>query len=165
MFFLQQTHSTRVRISILAAFGESYVRDNPGAKFRLVTHEPRPGLTLIPPPDSEKRPISYKFMEAVQRLVPNFTKAELTKIYEKVGSRLHLNQLRRVFVVLSDDERTAAFVGSNLSGSNSVPVAANVRGGRGGRGAHSGPASGTRKRVAEPEVIQPTPSKSARGRL
>ena len=159
----QQTHSTRVRIAIMATFGDSYVRDNPGAKFRLVTHEPRPILTLIPPAAAEKRPMTFKFIDAVQRLVPNFTKNEWAKIYDRVGARLHLNQLRKTFVILSDDDRRQqASQDSVISGANAIPVVSG-RGAVRGRGGGVGGVS-TRKRAAEQEVVQPTPSKSSRGR-
>ena len=164
--FFQQTHSTRVRIAIMAAFGDSYVRDNPGAKFRLVTHEPRPALTLIPPASIEKRPMTFKFIDAVQRLVPNFTKSDWAKIYDRVGARLHLNQLRRTFVILSDDDRHLQSSNDAIvSGPNALPVAP-VGVGRGAmRGRGGGvPGVSTRKRAADQEVTQPTPSKSSRGR-
>ena len=156
VYFLQQTHSTRVRIAILATFGESYVRENPGAKFRLVTHEPRPVLTLLPPANSDKRPMTFQFIDAVQRLTPNFTKAEWSKLYDKVGGRLHLNQLRRTFVILSDDDRHKPSAPDGLTGANSVPVGTVGSRGSGGRG-------GARKRPAEQEGVLPTP-KSSRGR-
>ena len=156
----QQTHSTRVRIAILAAFGESYVRDNTGAKYRIVSHETRPSLTLLPPPATEKRPMTFRFVEACQRLVPNFAKEDWKRIYDKVGARLHLNQLRKVFIILRDEDRPK--VGRDApngpSGANAILPAAPARG-----GSYRG---GLRKRPAGPELVasaQPTPSKSARG--
>ena len=152
---MQQTHSTRIRIAILAAYGESFVRDNPGSKFRLVTHEPRPSITLIPPVNSDKRPMTYRFIEAVQRLAPNFSKDEWKSIYAKVGARLHLNQLSRVFVVLRDDDRPKAVRDpSGLTGGNVAPISAPGRGGY---------RPGLRKRPADQPPL-PTPSKSARGK-
>ena len=151
----------------MATYGESYVRDNPGAKFRLVTHEPRPVLTLIPPPATEKRPMTFRFIDAVQRLSANFTKGEWTKLYDKVGARLHLNQLRKTFVILSDDDRNKS--GSQdavVTGANAIPSLPAVGNGRGagsGRGRGGGGAL-TRKRAADHEIAQPTPSKSTRGR-
>ena len=141
----------------MAAFGESYCRDNKGAKFRLISHEPRPSLTLFPA-ETDKRPMTFRFMEAVQRLTPNFTKAEWGKIYEKVGNRLHLNQLQKVFVVLRDDDRPSG-TGSISSGSNSEPLSASDP----SRGRQ-----GLRKRPAESSSSSlpgPTPVKSSRGRV
>ena len=121
-----------------------------------MTHEPRPSLTLIPPTGSDKRPMSYLFIDAVQRLVPNFTKDDWKSIYSKVGARLHLNQLSKVFVVLNDDDRVKVsrdFPGP--TGANSVVAVP-------GRGGYRG---GLRKRPADQtQPPQPTPSKSARGR-
>ena len=132
-----------------------------------MSHEPRPSLTLIPPSGSEKRPVSYRFIEAVRRLVPNFTKAEWTKLYEKVGARLHIGQLRKTFVILSDEDRPQgrADGGPRVSDANSVPVSSNTRGRGGGGGRGGGTIPGVRKRAAEADVVQPTPSKSARGRV
>ena len=127
-----------------------------------MSHEPRPSLTLIPPPDADKRPMSFKFIDAVQRLPANFTKAEWSRLYDKVGARLHLNQLRKVFVILKDDDRKSSD-GPRTSNSNSFPVSAHTRG-RGGRGGYT-TVPGVRKRAAESETTQPTPSKSARGRV
>ena len=119
-------------------------------------------MTLIPPPEADKRPMSFRFIDAVQRLSPNFTKTEWSRLYDKVGNRLHLNQLRKVFVILKDEDRKTG-EGPRTSDSNSVPVSANTRG-RGGRGGYT-TVPGVRKRVAETEPVQPTPSKSARGRV
>ena len=153
-------------MAILATFGESYVRENTGGRFRLVSHESRPSLTLIPPMDSDKRPSTFRFIDAVQRLTPNFTKAEWTKLYEKVGARLHLGQLKKTFIVLSDEERSQGRFegGPRVSGSNSVPAPSHIltRGRGGGRG--GGGVPGVRKRVAESDAAQPTPSKASRGR-
>ena len=56
-------------------------------------------------------------MDAVQRLVPNFNKTEWASIYDKVGARLHFGQLKRVFVVLSDEDRSSqpGFSGSDMT--------------------------------------------------
>ena len=108
--------------------------------------------------------MSFRFIEAVQRLSPNFTKSEWTKLYDKVGARLHLNQLRKVFVILNDEDRKSS-EGPRTSDSNSVPVSAFTRGrGRGGATVGSG-VPGVRKRVADADPAVPTPSKSARGRV
>jgi len=125
-------------LAILSAFGESYVRDNEGAQYRLISHETRPCLTLVPPPSVEKRPMTFRFIDAVQRLVPNFSRKEWDGIYDKVGTRLHLGQLKKVFVVLADEDRPQAsrFSGPTVSGSNAQPVGRG-RGGRGGRGGRS----------------------------
>ena len=165
----QQTHSTRVRLAILSAFGDAFVKDNKDATFRLIAHESRPSLTLIPAPGSDKRPISYRFLDAVQRLTPNFPKATWSKLYEKVGSRLHLGQLKKTFVILSDEDRAMPGRDSTLvSGANSVPLS--TRGGRrGGRGASirggrvpEGHAS-SHKRGPE-DSLSSTPVKSRRGK-
>ena len=109
--------------------------------------------------------MSYRFIDAVQRLTPNFTKTEWNKLYEKVGARLHLNQLRKVFVILSDDDRLSGHgghgEGPRVSDANALPISAHTRGR--GRGGTSVP--GVRKRAAESDPAQPTPSKSLRGRV
>jgi len=154
-----------VRLAILSAFGESFTRDNQGSKYRLVSHESRPSLTLIPAPGGEKRPMTYRFIEAVQRLTPNFTPAEWGKIYEKVGVRLHAGQLRKVFVVLSDDDRLRSGQrdsGPPLSGANALP---SIRGGRGrGRGGRRGDGDRDSLKRGPDDAVGATPAKNRRGK-
>ena len=106
--------------------------------------------------------MTFRFIDAVQRLVPNFTKPEWSKLYEKVGARLHLNQLKKTFVILSDDERPQ-YSTSVLSGTNALPISGGGRG-RGAPAPRGAGRGGNRKRVAESDTVLPTPSKSARGR-
>lgn len=155
-------------MAILSAFGESYVRDNKDAKYRLISHETRPSLTLIPPPSVDKRPMSFKFIDAVQRLVPNFTKDEWGKIYDKVGTRLHVGKLQKVFILLSDEDRLQAGSrsGPAASGSNTIPLAGGSsvrgRGGQGGRFSQGLDRSGLKRgHGSDPSA---TPAKSRRGK-
>jgi len=159
-----------VRLAILSAFGESFVKDNKDSTYRLIAHESRPSLTLIPAQGSDKRPISYRFIDAVQRLTPNFPKATWSKLYDKVGARLHMGQLKRTFVILSDEDRASQGRDSGQgSGANSVPISSRGgrRGGRGvstrgGRGGHEGSGPGL-KRGPE-ETLCATPVKARRGK-
>jgi len=148
----------------LSAFGDAFVRENKDATFRLVAHESRPVLTLIPAPSLDKRPMSYKFIDAVLRLTPNFPKKTWDRLYEKVGGRLHLGQLQKTFIVLSDEDRLQS--GKDLSpasGANSQPLVPS-RGRRGGRGAQvRGGAAVSNKRVLDDPGVA-TPTKSKRGR-
>jgi len=165
----QHTHSTRVRLAILSAFGDVYIRDNKDAKCRLIAHESRPSLTLIPPPSTEKRPVTYRFIEAVQRLVPNFSKKVWSDLYSKVGTRLHLGQLKKVFIILNDEDRLLPGRDSaQLSGANAVPVAGRGRGVGRGRLATRGGRSGSdehqhNKRGLE-DPSSATPAKTRRGK-
>lgn len=138
----------------------------------MISHEARPSLTLIPPTSVDKRPMTFRFIEAVQRLVPNFTKEEWEKIYEKVGARLHLGQLQKVFVILSDEDRLTPNnrSGPIASGSNLAPLSS--RGGRGGRGGGGGgrgghqSSEGSRERLKRGFEGDPsaTPAKNRRGK-
>jgi len=163
----QHTHSTRVRLAILSAFGEAFVKDNKDSTYRLIAHESRPSLTLIPAQGSDKRPVSYRFIEAVQRLTPNFPKDTWSKLYEKVGARLHMGQLKRTFVILSDEDRASGRDSGLASGANSVPVSGRGgrRGGRGlatrgGRGGHDG--SGPSNKRGPEDILSATPAKTTR---
>jgi len=118
-------------------------------------------LTLIPAAGSDKRPVSYRFMEAVQRLTPNFPKKTWDKLYEKTGARLHLGQLKKTFVILNDEDRQSGRGHDPASGANAMPVS---RGrGRGGRGALTRGGSASAKRVLDDPGLS-TPAKSKRGR-
>ena len=99
--------------------------------------------------------MSYPFIDAVQHLTPHFTKDEWGKIYEKVGSRLQMGLLKKVFVILSDDDRLSV-AGGGPSGANSISLPASSRG------------EGLRKRPADSDLgpgPHPTPSRSAKGRF
>jgi len=124
-------------------------------------------LTLIPAQGSDKRPVSYRFIEAVQRLTPNFPKDTWSKLYEKVGARLHMGQLKRTFVILSDEDRASGRDSGLASGANSVPVSGRGgrRGGRGlatrgGRGGHDG--SGPSNKRGPEDILSATPAKTTR---
>jgi len=147
----------------MSAYGEAFVRENTGAKYRLVSHESRPQLTLIHPATSEKRPSSFRFIDAVTRLTSNFLKKEWEAIYEKAGARLHAGQLRQVFVILSDEDRVTPSSRSDppASGGNAQPLS--FRGGRGGRGGGSGRGGRGTKHGAEDQVVA-TPAKVRRGK-
>jgi len=157
-------------LAILSAFGDVYVRDNKDAKCRLIAHESRPSLTLIPPPSTEKRPMTYRFIEAVQKLVPNFSKKVWSELYSKVGTRLHLGQLRKVFIIFNDEDRLVPGRDSvQVSGANAMPVSGRGRGGGRGRGLSTrGGRTGSddhhpNKRGLE-DPASATPAKTRRGK-
>jgi hypothetical protein len=114
--------------------------------------------------------MTFRFIDAVSRLVPNFTPDEFKAIYDKVGGRLHQGQLRKVFVILNDDDRPATRDrAANLSGSNLQTIQTHTRGGRGGRGGRGRGAAVSfsnddHKRKADSEAVSATPAKSRRGR-
>jgi len=154
-----------VRLAILSAFGDAFVRENKDATFRLVAHESRPVLTLIPAPGLDKRPMSYRFIDAVLRLTPNFPKKTWDRLYEKTGARLHLGQLKKTFVILNDEDRhTSGRDFDPASGANALPISASRGRGRGGRGVHvrGGSSASAKRGLDDPGLT--TPAKSKRGR-
>jgi hypothetical protein len=110
--------------------------------------------------------MTFRFIDAVQRLVPNFTKKEWDTIYEKAGARLHSGQLRKVFVILNDDDRPQSGRSANQqsasgSGSNSIPVSSRGRGSGRGRLGRGEPSI---KRGPDADLAPPTPAKTRRGK-
>jgi hypothetical protein len=100
------THETRVRLAIMKVLGQRYVDANQGSKMKLVSYEPRPLLTLIPPSTSrDKKVRRYNFMEAINRLPSShLTSSEIGSIMKTVGNKF-AGKLRSLFVVVSDDMR------------------------------------------------------------
>ena len=97
------TPATLGRIAILQLLGKRYRESNVGAKFQVVTYEPRPLLKLTPPPGaSDRRVQTYNFMEAVSKLPVNFSKSELDDLLKRISPRCHGN-LQTLFIVVSDD--------------------------------------------------------------
>ena len=97
------TQETHVRISILHLFGQHYTTSNPGSKYKVIGHQPRPQLKLFPASDaSDRRVRSYNFIEAVKSLPKNFTAQESEDLVQRVPAKF-IGKLRSLFVVLSDD--------------------------------------------------------------
>ena len=97
------TKATRIRISILKLLAKRYEASNPGGKARVIGYQPRPLLKLFPPAASkDKRVRSLNYVEAVQKLPTHFTEAEVESITRRAYASFP-NQLRSLFIVLSDD--------------------------------------------------------------
>ena len=100
------TPGTQVRLMIMKLLARRYRSRNPEAKVKVVGYEARP-VIKITPAESDKRPKSYNFIEAVTKLPVNFTSSELRPIVAK--AKIHFrNSLRSTFIVLSDDYRFEA---------------------------------------------------------
>lgn len=77
---------------------------NSGAKFKVISYEPRPILKLIPAPEAKsQRVLHFTYIEAVRKLPVNFSSEELKPILKKVDSAFFHGRIRSVFIVLSDD--------------------------------------------------------------
>ena len=97
------TPGTQVRLMVLKLLARRYRSNNPEAKVKVVGYESRPMLKITPA-ESDKRPRSYNYIEAVTKLPVNFTSAELRPIIAK--AKIHFrNAIRSTFIVLSDDYR------------------------------------------------------------
>ena len=148
------TQATLGRVAILQLLGKRYRDSNAGARFQVIAYEPRPLLKLIPAPNaSDRRVLTFNFMEAITKLPTNFSKEEIESLIKRISPSLHGN-LQSVFVVINDDmlksqskeksKRTAPQVASPGSGSESsssrlkTPDATRKRG---HPGSGSGPAS------------------------
>ena len=97
------TKGTRIRISIMKLIAKRYLAANPDAKAQVIGYNPRPVLKLTPSPSSKDRRIrSFNFIEAIQKFPTTFTDEEIGPLTKRAYSSFP-NQLRSVFVVLSDD--------------------------------------------------------------
>ena len=97
------TQATLGRIAILQLLGRRYRDSNVGARFQVISYEPRPLLKLIPAPgSSDKRVLTFNFMEAITKLPTNFTQDETKELLKRISPRLH-GSLRSLFVVINDD--------------------------------------------------------------
>ena len=97
------TPATLGRIAILQLFGKRYKEANVGSKFQVISYEPRPLLKLTPAPgSSDRRVLTFNFIEAVSKLPANFTSSEIEALLKRISPSLHGN-LASLFVVINDD--------------------------------------------------------------
>ena len=97
------TPATLGRVAIMQLLGKRYRESNVGAKFQVISYEPRPILKLTPPPGaSDRRVLTFNFIEAVSKLPTNFTKSEVEGLLRRISPSLH-GSLQSLFVVLTDD--------------------------------------------------------------
>ena len=144
------TPATLGRIAILQLLGKRYRDSNVGARFQVISYEPRPLLKLIPAPGStDKRVLTFNFMEAISKLPTNFSQAELDDLLKRISPRLH-GSLRSLFIVVNDDmiSRKAndhSKKGSKTSG-RSLPSSQSSPGSDSGSGFKTPDSSASRKR-------------------
>ena len=97
------TKETRIRIAIMKLLGKKYHEANPGSRFQVVGYQTRPVLRLTPPPGaSDRRPKSFTFIDAVQKLSKTLLDSELTELANKASTQFP-GRLRELFVIISDD--------------------------------------------------------------
>lgn len=97
------TKETRIRIALLKLFASKYSDSNPGSKVQVVGYEPRPLLKITPPQNaSDRRIMTFNFIEATQKLPKNFTDEELSKIVRQAAFSF-AGQLKQLFVIINDD--------------------------------------------------------------
>ena len=152
---IRLTHATRVRLAIMQVLAANYKTSNPGSRTQVVNFAPRPLLRLTPPQDAaDTRVMSFTFIEAVTRLPIKFSKKDLAGIMKVVGGKFK-GQLRSLFVVISDDDRSSGrqrreSATSSSSGSGSGSDEETERGPPGDRRSGSG-GSGSRMETSVPE--------------
>ena len=97
------TPETKVRLAVLQVQGRRYKTSNPGAKVQVIGYDHRPMIKITPASDaSDRRVLSYNFVEAVKALPTTFNSTELDFILKKVNPKL-CGRLRSLFIILSDD--------------------------------------------------------------
>ena len=122
------TPNTKVRLSVLQVIGRRYKTSNPDSKVQAIGYDSSPVLKITPGPGaSDRRTLSYNFVEGVKAYPTNFTAEDLDFILKKVNPKLS-GQLRSLFIVLSDDVfRKRLFKQKSRSAPSSTPtVEANV---------------------------------------
>ena len=120
------TQATLGRVAILQLFGRRYKAANVGAKYQVIAYEPRPILKLIPAPgSSDRRVLTFNFIEAVSKLPANFSQSEIDELLSRISRGLH-GSLQSLFVVVSDDmlrsKEKSTTKSSNLRAKKSKPV-------------------------------------------
>ena len=99
------TLETRIRIRIMQQLASNYLAANPGSTASVRGYDSRPMLMTLPPRGSTTlRPRNYNFIQACTMLPAVFSDDSLASIFQVVGNH-HQNELRTLFIVLSDDDR------------------------------------------------------------
>ena len=97
------TPGTLARIAVLQLLAKRYKESNPGSHTQVVAYESRPLLKLTPPPDaSDKRQMTFSYMEAITKLPTSFTTDEYDTLLKRISPRLHSN-LKSLLYILSED--------------------------------------------------------------
>ena len=98
------TPETRIRISLLKLIGQKYRDSNPRSKVQVIGYVPRPFIKITPSPSaSDRRVLSYTFVQAVKALPCQFSASELEPIVRRINPRLS-GQVRSLFIIISDDQ-------------------------------------------------------------
>ena len=98
------TPETHVRISILKLIAKGYRESNPGSRVKVIGYEPRPLFKVTPSTSAtDRRTLSYNFVEAVKKLPSHFTQTELEPIMKRMNPEL-VGRIRSLFIILSDDQ-------------------------------------------------------------
>jgi len=107
------TKETRVRIALMKILGKKYLDSNQGARVQVIGYEARPLLRLIPPSDADdRRPKTFTFIEAAQKLSKTLIDSELSEVAAKASAQFS-GRLRELFVIISDDMVPRARPGAN----------------------------------------------------
>lgn len=97
------TPETRIRISVLKLLAKKYRESNPGSIVKVIGYQPRPVIKIVPPASAtDRRVMTYNYVEAVTRLPCRFSPAEIEPITRRINPKLQ-GQVRSLFIVLTDD--------------------------------------------------------------
>ena len=102
------TLDTRIRIEIMKQLANNYKDKNPGSTVDVRGYGSRPLLMTTAPSGSSgasaTRSTTFTFIDAVTKLPATFSDEALGRIFGVVREH-HPGELRKLFVVLSDDDR------------------------------------------------------------
>ena len=102
------------------------------AFFQVIGYQPRPLIKITPPASStDRRVMSYHFVEAMRKLKCTFTPEEVEPIVRRINPELH-GKIRSLFIVISDDQ-----VQKRSNGKNDRDDRGSDRGTRPGRNSDS----------------------------
>ena len=105
------THETRVRLNIMRVLAEHWLKSNPGSRIQVIGYESRPTIRLLPSEKaSDRRILTFNFIEAVRSLPVSFSPDELDTILGEVKPKWQ-GKLKSLFIVLTDDMFPGKFKG------------------------------------------------------
>ena len=105
------THETRVRLNIMRVLAEHWLKSNPGSRIQVIGYESRPTIRLLPSEKaSDRRILTFNFIEAVRSLPVSFSPDELDTILGEVKPKWQ-GKLKSLFIVLTDDMFPSKFKG------------------------------------------------------
>ena len=95
----------------MRVLAEHWLKSNPGSRIQVIGYESRPTIRLLPSEKaSDRRILTFNFIEAVRSLPVSFSPDELDTILGEVKPKWQ-GKLKSLFIVLTDDMFPSKFKG------------------------------------------------------